>query len=374
MILSIQYIRFLAATLVVLAHANLQIYGFSARVTNLGGFGVDLFFVISGYIMLHIIYQGKSPTSINEPKTGAFEFLIRRIQRILPMYIFITLVYMLLSYLVHTSKHPLITADLAYFFNIGKVDLMYFLESITFAHFERPPIAGVGWSLQYEFVFYIYISFALFLTENSKKHFALILSCIVCLIFLIGRLDVPSTIPLIKTISYPLIFEFFLGMQIYKFISSGIRLNEKISLILLPVSLATYFYMALNINVKIDGDLYRPLIAGSCAFAFVYAAVSLEAKIKKYNFLLLLGDSSYSLYLTHTLVAPFLVFAWIIFGLNKQIHFVIFIFFILIICQTLAIITYKYIEAPLNRFLRAKNTGLMKQTHTNADAGEVRGS
>jgi exopolysaccharide production protein ExoZ len=363
MIVSIQYIRFLAATLVVLAHANLQIYGFPARVTNLGGFGVDLFFVISGYIMLHIIYQGQPPTSLAEPKIGALEFLLRRVQRILPMYIFITLIYILLAYLVHKLKHPLTTADLAYFFNIGKVDLVYFLESVTFTHFERPPIAGVGWSLQYEFVFYIYISIALFLTENTKKHFALVLSCIVFSIFVISRLDIPSTIPVIKIISYPLIFEFFLGMQTYKLVSTGVKLNEKLSLILLPASLATYFYMSLNVNVKIDGDLYRPLIAGSCAFIFVYAAVSLESKIKRNDFLLFLGDSSYSLYLTHTLIAPFLVFAWVIFELNKQIHVVVFICFVLIACQAIAIVTYKYMEAPLNKFLRAKNKRLNNQTH-----------
>lgn len=58
MILSIQYTRFLAATLVVLAHTNLQIYGISPQITNMGGFGVDLFFVISGFIMAYVIAGG----------------------------------------------------------------------------------------------------------------------------------------------------------------------------------------------------------------------------------------------------------------------------------------------------------------------------
>ena len=96
MIANIQYLRFLAAFLVIYAHANLAVYGITPQITNLGGVGVDIFFIISGFIMPYIIYGGLYKYGMT-PKLTPLGFIKRRITRIWPLYLVATLVVVLIS-------------------------------------------------------------------------------------------------------------------------------------------------------------------------------------------------------------------------------------------------------------------------------------
>ena len=80
MIFSIQYMRAIAALLVVINHAAWKGAQFSTDPLgwfNIGGAGVDLFFIISGYIMCHTVYLKKKNFS---------SFLNARLKRIMPLY------------------------------------------------------------------------------------------------------------------------------------------------------------------------------------------------------------------------------------------------------------------------------------------------
>ncbi|MGB6215704.1 acyltransferase family protein [Pseudomonas mandelii] len=156
----------MAALLVVFAHSNLQIFGVPAKFTNVGGFGVDLFFVISGFIMPYILFGGlyrHGSTATN----SAAGFFWRRIARILPMYFLVTATAVLISYLVMSGTFPNPDNDLMYTFSSSRVDWSWFVESITFTHWDRAPILGFGWSLQVEFFFYLAITFGLLM--GAKK-------------------------------------------------------------------------------------------------------------------------------------------------------------------------------------------------------------
>ena len=78
---SIQFLRFLASTLVVLFHSEVQLYRLSGGARDnhvpFASFGTDLFFVISGFIMVYITYN---------KRTGFSDFMRRRIVRIVPLY------------------------------------------------------------------------------------------------------------------------------------------------------------------------------------------------------------------------------------------------------------------------------------------------
>ncbi|MFL4261211.1 acyltransferase family protein, partial [Escherichia coli] len=162
-IYNIQMLRFLAAALVVLAHAEIVIYQ-GAKSEPLGGFGVDIFFIISGFIMPYIAYGGGGYNgSFN---VGPIKFFMRRVIRIVPVYAFITAMCVISAYIVsYHIDNP--TPPIAFWWPQKKIELLWYIQSITFTHWDRPPILGIGWTLQYEFLFYT--CFAFFIASKLTK-------------------------------------------------------------------------------------------------------------------------------------------------------------------------------------------------------------
>ncbi|MEQ6343181.1 acyltransferase family protein [Vibrio cyclitrophicus] len=89
MLLSIQYLRGVAAILVLMTHASYKMYVLSGSDNSnfsIGNAGVDLFFIISGFIIC---------LSLDKQKIGPARFFINRIVRIIPMYWILTIVVLL---------------------------------------------------------------------------------------------------------------------------------------------------------------------------------------------------------------------------------------------------------------------------------------
>ena len=122
---SIQILRCLAATLVVLYHTDLQVFRLSGgqhtHAFNFAAACTDLLFVISGFIMVHIAHGRR---------VGFGEFIFRRLARIAPLYWLLTLL-MLAAYLV-----------LPRLFNTTAFDLWHFLASLAFMPYPHP-VLGV---------------------------------------------------------------------------------------------------------------------------------------------------------------------------------------------------------------------------------------
>ena len=76
-IVSLQYLRGVAAMMIVFCHAFDQLPWLKALLPNVGVSGVDLFFVISGFIMVFVTANAAS---------SAWEFFRMRIIRIVPLY------------------------------------------------------------------------------------------------------------------------------------------------------------------------------------------------------------------------------------------------------------------------------------------------
>ena len=352
MIKNIQYLRFLAALLVILAHANLQIYGVSAQITNMGGFGVDIFFIISGFIMPFILYGGLANKE-SKLQMSAGTFLARRIIRIWPMYLISVLMIVAVSAIIEFGiiKNP--STDLYYIFNGKNIDIKYLIETITFTHWSRPPILGAGWTLQYEFIFYTAIALLIFL--KIKKFQSLEISLLgVFLLLCLVNASSPSAPAVLKTISNPIIFEFILGMMLYRLVSDGIIIGKKTSLAILILSFPLLAYINLNISFKIEPDLYRVLIYGPFALLIVWSALSLESYTRRIKSIEYLGDASYSLYLMHGIASPIFVFIWTKYGLEKIVNIWIYIVIYTAFCHSIGIFAYAKIEKPINAYLKKK--------------------
>jgi exopolysaccharide production protein ExoZ len=154
-ILSIQYLRASAALMVVFHHARDQFADFPAPFhTSPGKAGVDLFFVISGFVMVFV-------TSIRERSPR--QFLESRATRIVPIYWFYTLV----CFALLCIAPRLFTANEA-----SARHLIFSLLFVPHASFATvgllSPLVKLGWTLNYEVFFYIVLTAAMFVIAPRR--------------------------------------------------------------------------------------------------------------------------------------------------------------------------------------------------------------
>jgi exopolysaccharide production protein ExoZ len=155
---SLQALRAIAAWLVVADHALLDIVGNDPKnaVTHiawtLGSTGVYVFFVISGFIMVHISWDtfGRSFAS--------YDFLRRRVLRIVPLYWLAT--FVAIAYHRFSLTHG---AD------AGLSELLrslFFIPSVNAVGKLDFPIVPQGWTLTYEMMFYCLVAAAVSLRRS----------------------------------------------------------------------------------------------------------------------------------------------------------------------------------------------------------------
>jgi exopolysaccharide production protein ExoZ len=148
-ILPMEGLRGLAILLVFICHFQIVILErlantfhskFYLVVAQLGGTGVDLFFLLSGML----IYRAAMRPNLHYGK-----FLLRRIQRIYPTFIVVLALYILLSIFFHVGEHYHATGL--------KSQTAYLLENVFLLPgvVDIPPIISAAWSLSYEFAFYL---------------------------------------------------------------------------------------------------------------------------------------------------------------------------------------------------------------------------
>jgi peptidoglycan/LPS O-acetylase OafA/YrhL len=150
----IQALRGVAASAVVLYHARVFIDGpryldLGTRLFGSGGAGVDLFFVISGLIMVHT-----SRTVAGGPRDAA-SFLARRFARVWPVY---AVAFLAMFLLTHSLAGAAFTSTPE---TAGKTLAFYPLEPKGTAPFYGYPRLHVGWTLVYEMFFYLLFAAAL---------------------------------------------------------------------------------------------------------------------------------------------------------------------------------------------------------------------
>lgn len=140
MLKNLQSLRALAAYLVVLLHCAplLAPIGVEADALKFGNAGVHLFFVISGFIMVHT----------TGPDTGAAEFLKKRVTKVAPLYWLVTIFVFGLAVAAPSL------------FEATRADPVELLKSLLFIPFEKSngmmmPVVFVGWTLNYEMLFYL---------------------------------------------------------------------------------------------------------------------------------------------------------------------------------------------------------------------------
>jgi exopolysaccharide production protein ExoZ len=276
---SIQVLRAVAALLVLFAHAwpQLAYYGVPDAIPNFtfGAIGVDLFFVISGFIMVYT-----SEPLFGQP--GAWRaFAFRRLLRVVPMYWALTTVLLILWCR---------GGGIPSYSSVEHVVGSYLFLPVTTNVGTTEPLLGVGWTLNHEMFFY-----ALFACTIALHRRLAVLS-LTALIIAITAL--PTSAAPWSVWASPYLYEFAAGMWIAAAMREGVRiplwLATAVGLLGLYLAVASYLH-PWGSRVETWGP----------ACACIVAAVALASGNGlpfAFRPLVIIGDASYALYLAHTLV------------------------------------------------------------------------
>lgn len=282
---SIQLLRAAAAVGVLLCHtAGWQ----------LGAAGVDLFFVISGFIIGTVM-----------PGRDARSFLADRLRRIYPIY-FITLVpWAIIGLLFATIPADRLAASLT----------LWPLWGGGFVIPFNPP----AWTLCFEMLFYLGATISLAL---RRKWVPFAIFGAAALLFQL------SPGPFLGFIGNPMILEFCAGLLLTRLPRRADVAATAIPLGLLIFALSPAALLADGASaIDAARSLTRLLWWGVPAFLLAYAALTFEKAFagRLWNGGVLIGDASYSLYLVHVFPALILHFWWpleslLILGLGIAVH------------------------------------------------------
>lgn len=336
---NIQRLRAAAALIVVIGHAIVE----AARLNGLSyksargfntGFGVDIFFVISGFIMIYTAGEGFGV------RTNARNFLLHRIARVVPLYWLLTT-----AVLLGATIGPTLLSG-------GLPSWRVILGSYAFIPWPRAdgsglPILGPGWSLNYEMLFYAV--FALALTFPRKLGltlmFGLIGSCAV-----LGLVIRPSRDPWLSWLN-PMMSEFIFGALLGLNIKIMRRWSGRTRALLFTLG-ATIFLASNFYGPRFIHPIVYLALNGTPAILLVAAAASRSTAQSGYwnEFQMLLGDASYSLYLTHVFTIRILERLWSRVPWTTPV--ILFIGVSLIVSVGVALAVYIMIERPLT--LRAR--------------------
>jgi len=353
---SIQFLRAVAATLVVYAHSIdlSQQYGKSAQegfhfLSDVGCIGVDLFFVISGFIITYV--AGKY--------TGAGEgvkFLQKRFYRINPIYYIATALFIftiMIRFWMVGRNYDLGSDQ----FIDSAIDtfLILPLSPNSFA-----PLLMIGWTLTFEWLFYI-LFFATILSGAKRK--ILLLSGIIAALIAFGYIVKPQDLRL-TILTNAIMLEFLLGVLICQLYRQVKKVPVYLSAALLLAGIAWYVYLVFDTNPLIAA--IGPVLTGSLSMdrflhwgipsSLIFAGCIFLERSGKLSWLWsnrlsrLVGDASYSIYLVH-----FSAFSLLNILYSKTGFFLppdLAIFFHLFVALGVSIAFYWWVEKPLLKWLQ----------------------
>lgn len=323
---SLQILRAVAAISVVYYHVGAQ--------PHFGSFGVDIFFVMSGFFMAMVLARKQDP----------FVFAVDRIARIVPLYWILTTCLLVIAWL---APHIL---------NSTTANLENYAKSLMFVPYFKEdgslrPLLAVGWTLNYEMFFYLCLWCSLLFT----KRFHLELSALLVMasfVFLGHQSDDRVLTEFFKNVQ---LLEFVLGMLSYKLFASGAWRRVPPALAS-AAALAAFGTMAVGESLRLDVNGFW--MYGLPSTLLVLAMLNLEPLFQRNGPMVRLwtqmGDASYATYLSHYYVVELVrKFAW------KKYHLIdpytpLGVALIVLGSLVLGNLIYKLVDKPIMRFFKTQ--------------------
>jgi peptidoglycan/LPS O-acetylase OafA/YrhL len=330
-------LRAIAIIAVIAYHSKIQHLG--SYIFEGGFFGVDIFFIISGYLMTILI--------INEYKINKIflwkKFIIKRIKRIVPSLIFWIIIALIFGYFFFLPRYNIDLGKSALSSLIFVSNIYYYLNDTIYSDIANLHKSLLHtWSLSLEMQFYLIFPFLiLFFYKNFKNNILVINFIIILLSFLL------STILFYFDRSFTFynlparLWQFFLGSTIYFLKKDNILSNNIFSYIGFSLILLAVFLFENN-NSHLVFISILPSI-GSFLLINNLNKNNFINKFLSFKIIIFIGTISYSLYLVHYIVMSFFRVSLIA---DNNITNKLIIFILIIV---LSISSYYLIEKPFKK-------------------------
>jgi exopolysaccharide production protein ExoZ len=287
----LQYVRGIAALMVVYFHALVQLdtMGIATPLPRIGEPGVDLFFVLSGFLMW--------VTTVNSKMTP-LTFMRKRIIRVIPLYWTLTLFAAGVALVApNVLKHTVLEGH-------------HLIASLLFWPAPNPAYTGAGeqgmlltpllvpgWTLNYEAFFYVLFGLMMFVKPTAR----LLLLPALFGVLVWANATFNSHSPALAVFGHPMVFEFYFGVLVAVMVKRGWYPRPTIAAAMLTAGIAAMVILNLRFTVE-----DRLLAFGLPATWIVYClcALELQRPALRSKWLQAIGDASYSLYLTHVFSLP----------------------------------------------------------------------
>lgn len=288
----LQLFRGTAALMVVLHHTIGSIkyyhkmqYPFLDYIAYLGKFGVDFFFVLSGFIITYSVYY-----KYNEPNSFG-NYIKNRLVRIyipyLPIGIFMLLIYTFLPGFSNSNR------DIST------------LTSLTLIPYGNPALS-VAWTLSFELLFYLLFSISFF-SKKGWNWFVLLWFTAIIFFTHTTFASLPFLkIPFFRTLFSPYNIEFILGFVLAEVVVRKLKTSTLLLFLVLILAFLSFFYCTFN-NLKFfthDVNILFSIVA----FLSIFIAIRIpNFKISKASVMMMVGNATYSIYLIHNFLQMILI-------------------------------------------------------------------
>lgn len=301
MVLSVHYLRGIAALIVVCFHYRYYLND-SFPVVDIGdilfangAFGVDLFFIISGFIICY--------STERIEKFPAISFAMKRFFRIYPL-LFVALTLFILFF--DLEGHSIASS-------LVPLHADYDAKGPTYGFHLLSPV----WTLTYEILFYLLFMFSLMISQRYRQ---IIASTFIIGLFIFLQYKLHGTLqlsayqkldtkivetikPLVAVFSSPMALEFALGILLYVIYKATPRLSHNQQWVAnAALIVAIFAVIGLYHPNILEG--HGPLNWGLPCFVLLLALLVYEKQkgLPEIKSLIFLGNISFSLYLLHMIV------------------------------------------------------------------------
>ncbi|RZL28113.1 MAG: acyltransferase [Sphingomonas sp.] len=324
---SLQTLRFVAATLVAAAHSvdaieyqKLTSILSGTTFADFGAVGVDIFFVISGFII----------TLTARRTASAQVFWCDRFLRVAPIYWLLSIPMAAWTYHRHALTLPMALTTVTFWPAWGGI---------------AEPILAVGWTLSFEMLFYL--CFGLTIGHGNRQWPIMVYAVALAFCLTIGT-------PVFHFVGNPIIIEFLFGVLIATTIPRGYGAPALAMAIVWFAALLIFGFGSIgdvDATLSASLSLRRVLLWGIPSALLVYGAINLERHCtgRAWAVLARMGDASYSLYLTH-------VYAVLVVALAaRKLRLPFDVTLIGILAAILGGWTaFHFIETPIQRLIKAR--------------------
>jgi exopolysaccharide production protein ExoZ len=293
--------------------------------------GVDLFFVISGFVMVY------SSGDLFGHRSGRTVFMTRRLVRIVPLYWAATTLFLLIAMIAPSAiSHDDLTP--------ARVAMSYaFIPALSSSGLIQP-IYSLGWTLNYEMFFYVV--FAAFISQTRTRAVLLIGVTLGCLIA--AHPLVPRAATAFVFWTDPIMAEFLLGVMIGVLAETALSLPDW-----LRVAGALLAVTALVAGHLEGVALSEPLSVG-VPMAILVAMAVFGRPLPIPALLVLIGEASYALYLVHPFAMRGVSLVWRALHLTGPTAAACYIVVSLVLAVLSAVATHLWFERPVSAWLRTR--------------------